>query len=254
MCENKPKELMTVTDSGGSITDLIHLAVDKLGGDGAESVVAAIEKLVELEDRVDRRRAEKEFYGALAEFQNECPPIKKTSTAKVVTKSGSNYSYNYAELDEIIRTVKPALFHRGFSFNWDSETVEHIIKCVIHLRHRNGHVVSSRFSIPVPASLGSMNDIQKNAAVLTYAKRQCLVEVLGLTTTENDTDAVSPSEPLTPDQLKTIEKAIKDSIPPSALPRFLKLLKIKEVKEIWQNDYEFALNKLAEAKKKHNEE
>jgi len=257
MCKPKPEEkIMTVEDGNLSVFQLIHTAIGKLDGEGSEAVVSAIERLVELEDRVDRRNSEKEFYRELADFQAECPQIKKTSSSKKsATKEGGKFGYNYAELDEIQKTIKPLLYKRGFSFSWDTETVfennNPIINCTCYLRHRNGHLTKASFSVPINRDVGSMNEVQRHSAVKTYIKRQTLVDVLGLTTTENDTDGSPPSELLTKDQVATIKKTITDFIPPSAVPRFLKLFKIEKVEDLSQNDYEFALQKLAEFKAKY---
>lgn len=225
-------------ETGDNTLELLRVAVDKLGGQGAEAVVAAIEKLVELKDRVDRRNSEKEFNDALAQFQSECPPIKRASVAKVVTKSGSSYSYNYAELDEIARTVGPFLFSRGLSFTWNSETSDNSVKCTCYLRHRNGHSITATFQAPIPASLGSMNDIQIHAAVLTYLKRQTLVEILGLTTTEIDTDAVSP-EKISDEDIEMLKKQITSS--GTTEEKFLKFMQADTLADIRKADLRIAI-------------
>jgi len=72
-----------------SIASLLQLAVQQLGGEGAASAVEALERLVALHERVEANRAAGEFAGAMAEFQRRCPPIPKSSTAKIVTAGGS---------------------------------------------------------------------------------------------------------------------------------------------------------------------
>lgn len=212
--------------------EIIARAVDQLGTEGAESAVAAIERLSDLKLKLDKIDAEKEFNKALAEFQDECPPIKKASTASIATGGGAKFSYKYAELDEIARTVKPHLFHRGLSFSWDSETVDGTVKTTCTLRHKNGHSISARFEAPVPETLGSMSEVQRHAAVLTYVKRQALVEVLGLTTTENDTDGISP-EKVDDKQLRILRKMISDTGANEAkLCAFMQVEKIEDIRKV----------------------
>jgi len=232
-----------------NMLDILKLAVDKLGGEGAESTVAAIERLADLKIKMDKVDAEKEFNKALAEFQAECPPIKKASTAKIASRGGASFSYKYAELDEIARTVKPYLFHRGLSYNWDSGTTNGVVKTICCLRHKNGHSIQASFQAPIPNELGSMNEIQRHAAVLTYVKRQALVEVLGLTTTENDTDGVDPST-IDEKQLKILKFKVKQSgANIDKLLKFLDVDKLESVRNVQFATAVAALDALDQKKK-----
>ena len=162
---------------------LMEIALEK-------GTVESLERLVALSERVEGRRAAQEFAAAKADFQSACPPVKKSSTAKITTKAGGSYSYAYAELDEIARTVGPHLHARGLSYSWDSEFDGKNLAVVCTLRHLNGHSESARFKCPVDTA-AAMSDAQKCAAALTFARRQSLVQVLGLTTTEEDDDGRS---------------------------------------------------------------
>lgn len=165
------------------LAHLIEMALAK----GAEGV-AALEKLVELEARVSARNAAREFADALAQFQADCPPIQRTSTAKVVSdRGGVKFTYNYAELDEIADTIRPLLHALGFSYGWDSETIQGVHTCTCTLRHRNGHSQTARFTCTVEGS-PAMSGPQKHASALTFARRYSLVQVLGLTMTDPDPD------------------------------------------------------------------
>src|SRR5688572_25647998 len=90
--------LSTVRAMDPDMARLMELA---LKGDKVD----ALEKLVALSERVQDRNAAREFGDAKARFQESCPPIKKTSKAKITSrKTGSSYEYDYAELDEIAQT------------------------------------------------------------------------------------------------------------------------------------------------------
>lgn len=237
---------------------LIMQAIDKLGGENAESAVAVIKELSKMKREQERWDAEKEFYSQLSEFQNECPQIRKTSSSKKsASREGGNFGYSYAELDEIQKTIKPRLYPRGFSFSWDTETIfendKPLINCICYLRHRNGHLTKSSFSVPISKDVGSMNEVQRHSAIKTYIKRQTLVDVLGLTMTEKDTDGDPPGQLITKEELEVLTKTVTDSMPPSSLPRFLKLFKIKTLEELPQFDLEHAMKKLSQFKTKFEE-
>lgn len=213
--ESKPKDTYDVAIRENNMLDLIRLAIDKIDTGGAESAVAVIERLVDLKIKTDKIDAEKEFNRALAEFQAECPQIKKkTKSKKGATTSGSGFGYMYAELDEVTKTVAPYLHSRGFSYYWDGETEmlgDKMIRTeTCFLRHENGHSIKSTFSAPITKEVGSMNEIQRHGTVKAYLKRYTLIAVLGISTTDVDTDGVSP-ETIDEKQIKILQKKIKES-------------------------------------------
>jgi hypothetical protein len=175
-----------------------------------ESGAAALEKLVDLQERMHRRRAELEFSVALAEFQRVCPTVSKSSTAKIAAKSGSSYSFTYADLEEIVSTVRPHLATCGFSFSFDSKTDGKLLTCTCTLRHANGHREASSFTLPTENSSGA-SEQQKVGGALTYAKRQCLISVLGLAMSDpEDKPAAKPST-VTAEQAATLS-ALMDEV------------------------------------------
>lgn len=200
--------------------------------------VETLERLQALHERVSDRAAATEFARELAAFQEECPPIAKTSTANVTSKTGARYSYRYAELDQIARVVRPFLAKRGFSYTWDSEVRDRMLHCVCVLRHVNGHAERANFGAPVESPAG-MSEQQKHASALTYARRQSLVQVLGLTMTEPDTDGANP-EPITAAQADDLRDLIEEC--GANLTRFLKWAKIERLEDLPARDFESAVN------------
>ena len=236
------QELQPVGDSEASVFALLQAAVDK------GIPVETMEKLVALHERVADRRAAQEFAEAMSRFQAACPPIQKQSEARITTKSGTQYRVKYAELDTIARIVNPILRECGLSYSWDSAVEAKQLKCICTLRHVNGHSVSASFSCPTDAS-GAMNEQQKVAAALTYARRQSLVQVLGLTTTEPDTDGVS-SETVSESQAADLRAKVKEVAANEY--RFLTWLGVEckpevefeDYKKILASDYARALSEL----------
>lgn len=167
------------------ITNMLTLAIEK----GVS--VETMEKLVTLHERVSDRMAAQEFAAAMSDFQRDCPPISRTSTANIVSQAGAKFSYKYAELDEIAKTITPLLSAAGLSFSWDSTVDKGVLTCVCTLRHVNGHKITASFIVPTDSKAG-MSEAQKVAAALTFARRQSLVQVLGLTCADPDVDGADP--------------------------------------------------------------
>lgn len=190
--------------------------------------VGVIERLVALEERIQARNAAHEFAQAMAEFQRECPSIRKTSSATVTTKSGGQYRYTYAELDEIARTVNPILGRLGLSYSWDSAVTGGNVRVVCTLRHINGHSTTASFEAPAGSLSQAMSKQQEVASALTYGRRQSLVQVLGLTTCDPDVDgaAEEAQATVTPDQVDILE-ALLNQRPDGAKGRLLAYLGVE---------------------------
>ncbi|MGQ0721051.1 MAG: ERF family protein [Candidatus Eiseniibacteriota bacterium] len=206
--------------------------------------VEALEKISQLYREEQDRAAAREFADAMAQFQSSCPPIPKTSTAKITSATkGTTHKYDYAELDQIALVVGPHLHVRGLSFSWDSATEGANITCTCTLRHRNGHSIRATFSCPTDSG-AAMNSQQKHAAALTYAKRQALVQVLGLTMTDVDPDGADPAdlEPITQGQVDTLRELIDQTN--SNIDQFLKWVGAGSLPEVRRRDFPRALRAL----------
>ena len=182
------------------------------------------------------RWAAKEFASSMARFQSVCPPVPRKSKADIVTGSGARYSYTFAELDEIARTVNPHLRDNGLSYTWDSKLTAGVLSCICTLRHANGHCVSASFSASTESRAG-MSEMQKTAAALTFARRQSLVQVLGLTTCDYDIDGATgkSGEKISDEQVATLSSLITESR--ADVKRFLQFARVAQLSEILLSDY-----------------
>jgi len=121
---------------------------------------------------------------ALAEFQAEVANPPKSRTARVPTKSGGEYKYNYADLGDIINAVRPIMAKHGLSAIQPTLTGEGSVGCMTRLGHTSGEwMLSDPFTIPAanatPQTIGGY---------VTYARRYSLAGMLGIAT-EDDDDA-----------------------------------------------------------------
>jgi len=77
-----------------------------------------------------------ELAGALALAQAEFPAIPRSKTVQVRTRTGGNYTFNYAPLEAIIAATRPALSKHGLSVMQDIRD-GHV--CTI-LAHKSGQI------------------------------------------------------------------------------------------------------------------
>jgi ERF superfamily len=183
----RPEALARPEPSEPSLLDphvLLKRAIEV--GAGIETV----ERLVALVQEVRAVQAREAWYSAMAEFQNSCPAIRKTLTARIQT-SRSQYSYRYAPLDEILSVVQPVMGPLGLSIAWRSRVEPDRVIVSCRVAHALGHVEDSgEVAMPIVTSdpgIGATPP-QRVGIALTYARRYSLMAIIGIAP-EDDDDA-----------------------------------------------------------------
>lgn len=217
------------------------LDVDKLG------------KLMDLAERWEANQAAAAFGAALAKFQSVCPPIKKSRTAKMPGKNGGDgWSYQFADFEEVMKTVNPLLIDCGLSVTFSSDTSGATLKVTCFVRH-GVHVQPTTLTVPIPAQM-IVNDTQKFGAALSYAKRYSLAAALNLVFTGEDNDAAGLLETITAGEAETMERLLAEK--GADRTRFLKYLAdtegrpVEEIGDIGRKTFLTAMDTLKRYKRK----
>jgi hypothetical protein len=148
-----------------------------------EARPADVESLLKpVYDQIDRRAA-RGLVAALAAFQAELPTIMKDSTAKVLTKTGGTYTYDYADLAVVAGVVLPALGRQGLAYS------AKILpgKLICQLRHVSGEMDESEWPIPEGTA-------QEVGSQITYGRRYCLLAMTGVHPVGEDDDGAAASK------------------------------------------------------------
>jgi len=161
---------------------------------------AAIEKLMELQERWEANRAREEFGHALAMFQSECKPIKKTRAYSV--RGGQ---IGFVSIDDIMKIIQPLLSAHGLSVSYNivNEGDNNFMECIV--RH-GSYAETKRVPLVLPGNAN--NSAQNMGMALTYSKRYALCMALGLTITDEDNDAEFAAETVTQDQAGIIDNLL----------------------------------------------
>lgn len=157
----------------------------------AKAPVETLERLFKLHKEVQAEQAKSAFTQALADFQGECPKIEKNK--KVLNKDGRSVRYQYASLDSIGNQIKETLKKHNLSYSWDVEKKDNNMLVTVTVTHVLGHSEKSSIEIPIAVD-GYMTEPQKYASAQTYAKRYTLINALGITTADEDTDATDVAD------------------------------------------------------------
>lgn len=141
----------------------------------------------------------KQFATAFVKMQGEFSNIAKTATVKVKTKSGFEYSFDYAPYDEIVSHIRPIMLKHGFGFM-------QIVKdgfLVTVIMHESGEMMESSLE------LKQQNDVKEFGGYITYMRRYGLSAALGLVTDDDDDGNVASGD----DAIKTTKADNEDNKP-----------------------------------------
>jgi len=179
MPKEETKKIVKVENQPSEVATFIKQAIEN------KLPVETMERLFALQKDFKAERARELFVQALANFQKKVPIIEKT---KDVKNSDGTVRYSYAPMDSVIKQIKDTVSDNGFSYNWDSKREEAHIKVVCKLTHIAGHSEKSTFDVPIVPSK-FMSSPQSYATAQSFAKRYTLLNVLGISTADEDTDA-----------------------------------------------------------------
>lgn len=228
----------------GEVSGLVRLAIEQ------KVPVEILERLVVLQERVTERNAEMAMAKALAAFQAECPSIARTKTADVKKDGRKLYDYQFAPLDEIARVIRPHLAKNGLSYVHDAEVTDRLVTVTCTLQHVEGAKRTATFTGPIDTS-GGKNPIQQVSSARSYGRRYSLIDVLGLTTGDDD-DGAGAGGPgrceLTDRQAADLD-SLMDEVAVDR-KRFLKYLGVNSISEIRAADYPRAVKALEEKRRR----
>ena len=141
-----------------------------------------------------------ELFSALSCFQGEVDNVYKG-------KKG--YGYNYADLDSILKEVRPLLSKNGLSLTQAPVKAEspNSVALKTTLGHSSGQFMSETFELPLQEAKG-MNISQSAGSVLTYARRYALTAFLGISQTDDDAASAKHVEHADEQVVKVSEKQI----------------------------------------------
>lgn len=193
-----------------------------------------LEKFINLQIKMEDRQAKQAFFKAMANFQGECPIVKKTKHVKFNSKSGNTVDYKFSPLDEIADVIKPILKKHGLSYTFNIKNEMEKEACIITtISHMDGHEKVFDYPFHAIHDDNRMNMSQRRKSAVTYAKRAAIENALGIVTAEEDDDARRAIDKVvTEEQIKTIKDLMgKTDTTEKALFNYLKIDNLTELSE-----------------------
>lgn len=171
--------------------------------------VEALHRLLDFQERIEKRDAEREFILAFNRLQSQLTPIGK---------NGKNAQGKpYATFEDAMRSVQPLLTENGFAVSFDEEEVTAAgVRFSMKLMHTRGHFQVTRRTFPM--DVGATNRegrairpaIQDAGSTSSYAKRYLLFQALNLVATDEDTDGNSVAR-ISADEATVLRDLIKET-------------------------------------------
>jgi len=198
--------------------------------------VGAVEQLVKLQERMEDRRAEKEYSVAFVALQGEMPSVQAT---KVVPNRDGTARYKFAPFDEIMRQVGPLLQKHGFTVTFSTDyTQGPPPRLVQHctLQHVSGHKRTNSFAVRVGGGPPGASETQADGAANTYAKRYALINALNITVgAELDDDARADGDEISQDKAEYLRQRCAEV--KADVPKFLKFAQAQSFETIREAMY-----------------
>lgn len=152
-----------------------------------------LEKFMNLQERWEKKEAEKAFHDAFAKWQKIKPPLIKQTNVSAQTKKGL-LSYSFASLPYIQKTVDPVLSKCGFSYWWSQSQEGARIKVTCHLSHIKGHTETTTLEAG-PDETGAKNSVQAIGSTVQYLRRYTFTSITGLSADQDDdANSVKPTK------------------------------------------------------------
>lgn len=147
-------------------------------------------KMLDHYERWQKMQAKQAFDTAMQNLRAVMPKIVKKRTAKVATKSGGEYTYPFANLEDCCETLDPHLLANGFSYTWNSPQGSEkgiFVTCI--LKHKDGHSEAATIGPAPMDNSGGKNPVQAVGSTMWYLQRYSFCAVLGIAPRNQDTDA-----------------------------------------------------------------
>jgi hypothetical protein len=180
--QNGHAEPVALTLTTPTPLDLLRIAVSQ------NADIEKLSRLMELQERWEKREAWKAYVVAMNSFKAAAPRILKNKHVNDPSK-GPN-GYDHATLDQVCDAVISELSKHGISHGWKvAQPSKDWIQVTCVLTHAQGHSEETTLEGP-PDQTGSKNNIQAVGSTVTYLERYTLLARCGLAAANTDTDGV----------------------------------------------------------------
>lgn len=121
---------------------------------------------------------------ALVAALSELTIVEKGRTAKIPTKDGKSYSYEYADIGDVVKLTRPVLAAHGLVALTPIHDHGSGLACTVTILHKSGERLDFG-----PFPFDGARDAQATGSAVTYFRRYALVAALGMAAGDDDDGA-----------------------------------------------------------------
>jgi hypothetical protein len=168
-----------------------------------------LQKLMDLQDRWEKKNAEKAYNDAMSAVQKEIGAVKALKHNK---QTGSKY----AGIVDIDKAIRPHYTANGIAISFDTSDSPHAehVRVLAHVTHRDGHKETRHIDIPADGKGAKGGDVMtKTHAVMsatTYGQRALLKMIFNIASGEFDDDGNGAGKPKEPKELPWLNQKTED--------------------------------------------
>lgn len=148
-----------------------------------------------------------------SESMKEIAPaiVQAFAEVKNAFKSTKGHGYKYAPLPEVLDDIRPVLSKHGLAvIQAPKETEKMMVGIETIILHESGEWIMSDLCMPVePDKRNSLAQVY--GAVITYARRYAITSMMGISSTDEDTDAHIERPEYTEDQKTRYHKFVDEN-------------------------------------------
>jgi len=171
-------ELMTVEMTP---MQMVRYAIDK----GATP--ETLEKIMDLQERVEKSAAKKAWFDAMAKFKKHQPDIYKLRPVDVKKEGKSIYQYKFAPLEVMDSAIRKIAEPLGLYHRWEPSTNGEKTRITCIVAHDAGHSESCYMEWTGDNS-GGKNALQGIGSTGSYLQRYTLAMIYGIVIKDQDND------------------------------------------------------------------
>lgn len=209
--------------------------------------VVKLNALLDMKDRMLTKHAEIEANEAFARVLKNMPRIKKSGMIEY-NKPGIK-PIPYGKWEDIIDAIRPIYEAENFTLAFDSEQREGGgITSIAILTHANGHIIKSRFSVPLDTSGGKQN-VQGMGSSSSFANRYATRNMFNLVFEGEDDDGVKGGAVFITVEQQCQLNALMEETKTEPV-NFLRMFEITSVENVEKRDFPKLMNFLTAKKAK----
>ncbi len=159
--------------------------------------IKTVEAFVGLYERMEEKKAEKDFNAAFSDMQAR---VKRIQAIHPVPAKDGTIKYHVAKFQEVWNEVEPALLENGFTASFAQKHEEGLpirVTTTFILRHTaSGHKTETPFTVRVGNGPPGCVEYQADGAASSYAKMRSMCSALNIIIELGEDDARMIGQPL----------------------------------------------------------